>query len=141
MTDHDLMDQFIKTNRSYKRTVHRKLDEVGMHAGQPFVLLDVRAHTGVFQKELSINRRVQPATVTNMLARMEKAGLIQRRHDEADQRRVKVYITKEGDEACKVAESILSGVETGALAGFTDAEREQLLALLKKLEENFGRME
>ena len=46
--------------------------------------------------ELAERLRVQPATITNALKRMERSGFVDRRHDNDDQRVWRVYLPVEG---------------------------------------------
>jgi DNA-binding MarR family transcriptional regulator len=56
----------------------------------------VARQDGLTQSEIANQLAVQGATVTNMLQRLEEAGLVTRRRDPDDNRLVRVYLTEAG---------------------------------------------
>jgi DNA-binding MarR family transcriptional regulator len=66
------------------------------HPGQAFCLRMLGANDGVTQRDLAEAMQLSRPAVTTMLQRMQKAGLIDRRPDEADQRLMRVYLTDDG---------------------------------------------
>jgi DNA-binding MarR family transcriptional regulator len=71
-----------------------------------------------------------------MLKRMEKAGLVERRHDEQDQRVSRVYLTDAGRDIRDALETVWRDLEERALSGFSVEERESLSQLLIRMQEN-----
>lgn len=53
-------------------------------------------NSGVTATELSEKMNVKPPTINPLIAHLEKAGLIERKHDENDRRFVIIELTKEG---------------------------------------------
>lgn len=65
----------------------------GLHPGQDNLLMLLWAHPGLRQAELARRLGVEPPTVTRMVQRLERAGLIERQSDPHDARLVRVRTT------------------------------------------------
>jgi len=68
------------------------------HPGQAFALRMLGANDGISQRDLAEAMQLSRPAVTTMLQRMQKAGLIDRRPDERDQRVMRTYLTDQGRE-------------------------------------------
>jgi DNA-binding MarR family transcriptional regulator len=71
-------------------------DQVDIPRGQAGLLCVVAKQDGLTQSEIADQLSVQGATVTNMLQRLEEAGLVKRVRDSEDNRLVRVYLTEAG---------------------------------------------
>jgi DNA-binding MarR family transcriptional regulator len=108
--------------------IHTLLEGLGLYRGQPPVLQALWEQEGLMHTELARRLRVQPATITKMLKRMEKAGFIERRPDLEDQRVSRVYLTHAGRSVRTGVQHVWRQLEDEAFAGFTSEER----ALLRR---------
>jgi DNA-binding MarR family transcriptional regulator len=91
---------------------------------------------GLTHTELSRQLRVQPATITKMLQRMEKAGFVERRHDPDDQRVSRVYLTPAGWAVREDVQQVWRRLEEEAFASFTGEERVLLRGLFLRIRDN-----
>lgn len=83
--------------------------------------------------ELSAAAMVSSAALTNRIDHLVDKGLVERAVDPAHRRRVLISLTDDGRElADRLVEHHLAGEER-QLAGLTDAERDQLVGLLRRL--------
>ncbi|MBU0596068.1 MarR family transcriptional regulator [Candidatus Bipolaricaulota bacterium] len=114
------------------------MEKLGLHRGQGFALIHLWHHDGVPQRELSQAMHVSPASVTTMLQRMERDGWIDRQRDEADQRVVRVFLTKKSKGLRAKARTVFREMEEELASVYTDAERETLERLLMKLHDRFA---
>ena len=73
-----------------------------------------------------------------MAQRMEAAGLLLRRSDPGDRRRVLVSLTDAGRRAAREVPVLLDAVSEEALTGLSDAERATLTGLLQRVSANLG---
>ena len=94
----------IESFRAFKRAMmlHRRLlmatfAEEPMHPAQAGCLQVLAHHDGISQSDLAEMLHVSRPSVTTMLQRMEQAGTIERRADEADSRITRVYLTEQGN--------------------------------------------
>lgn len=116
--------------------MHVLLVDVGVYPGQPPLLFILNKESGLSQKELAARLQIKPATLTVMLGRMEKAGLVMRHQDEEDQRISRVFITEEGRDAFKMAENVMREIDTEMFTGFETEEREKLKEFLGRIRDN-----
>jgi DNA-binding MarR family transcriptional regulator len=65
----------------------------GLHPGQDNLLVLLWSHPGLRQAELARRLGIEPPTVTRMVQRLERAGLVERQHDPHDARLVRVRAT------------------------------------------------
>ena len=100
MTRHPLQKtlshKLARVSRLFRARAHQRLDQIGLYGGQQFVLCALWAEEGITHSELARRLHIQPATVTNALKRMERAGLVDRRRDPDDQRVSRVFLTPAG---------------------------------------------
>ncbi|NLX36915.1 MAG: MarR family transcriptional regulator [Chloroflexi bacterium] len=76
--------------------VHRGIESFGLYRGQPRVLRLLWEEDGLTHSDLASRMRVQPATVSKMVQRMERSGFVERRRDPSDERVSRVYLTGRG---------------------------------------------
>ena len=97
------------------------------------VMLAVSQQPGIEQMEL-INAAVSTkATLAEMLARMEKRGLIQRKLGSEDRRRRFIYLTPEGEAVLEAAIPVASDVDSAFLSRLSPEEQSELVKSLKIL--------
>lgn len=113
-----------------------RLDKIGIYPGQPPVLFYLLKEDGQSQKELAQKIMIQPATITVMLKRMEKANIVERRVDSNDQRVVRVYLTDEGKKIGEKAKGIFEEMGKICFANFTKDEEIILRRLLMQMKDN-----
>ena len=119
--------------------LHSLLDEIGLYPGQSRLLFVLVHHgDGLSQKEISEKLNIAPATLTVMIKRMEKEGLISREPDPSDQRISRVYITDEGRKVFKKSLVILDTISNDCFGSLTVEEKEELHFLLKKVKDNLS---
>ncbi|WP_197717060.1 MarR family winged helix-turn-helix transcriptional regulator [Glycomyces terrestris] len=88
-------------------------------------------------KEISADMMLSSGGLTGRLDKLEAAGFVERLPDPGDRRGLKVRMTDLGREVIEDSVRIGIAVQDEALSVLTDAEREQLAALLKKLHAGF----
>jgi DNA-binding MarR family transcriptional regulator len=76
--------------------------------------------------------------MAQLLARMERDGIIRRKPDPADGRSSLISLTARTMKLIEPARAIMAQVNRDALAGFDDDEVRQLVALLQRVIANVG---
>ncbi|WP_329340625.1 MarR family transcriptional regulator [Streptomyces sp. NBC_00663] len=122
--------------RLHRKAAGRLLRGLGLHAGQELVMMHLWERGPARQSELIRLLGLDPSTVTKMLQRLEQAGHIRRLPDPADRRAVLVEATDAGAHLLTEVEKAWGALEENTLTGLTPAERDQLLDLLVKVENN-----
>ena len=112
--------------------------QLGLTAGQPKILYILRRGDGLVQKRLAELCGVTQPTLTGVLAGMEKKGLVRRERAAAEGCRtaVRVFLTEKGRGTADVLEARVEELEARGFAGFSPAERAEILETLCKITEN-----
>jgi DNA-binding MarR family transcriptional regulator len=126
--------------RGFARLSESRLKPLGFGVGQLPVLIALQNGNASTQRELARFAKVEQPPMAQMLARMERDGLIHRTRDPADGRSSRIVLTKAAQERMPEAIATLFQGNREALIGFTDAEAVQLLDLLTRLIENLDRI-
>lgn len=132
-----LLAQVCKLHRA---RAHTLLERLGLYHGQPPVLFALWQQEGLTHSELASRLHVQPATVTKMIQRMEKAGFVETRPDPEDQRISRVYLTEAGRAIQADVRAVWRALEGETFTGFTTEELELLRGFLLRMRENLLRV-
>lgn len=132
---------FLEVIRLHHVRAHRLLEEINLYPGQPPLLFTLNKDNGKSQKELAEILRIKPSTINVMIKRMEKEGLIQRRHDKKDQRISRVYITDKGQKICKDANKMMQKIESEMFLNLTKEEKIILRRLFLEVKANLSALE
>jgi MarR family transcriptional regulator, transcriptional regulator for hemolysin len=126
--------------RGFARLSEARLKPLGFGVGHLPVLValdDGRAST---QRELARFAKIEQPPMAQMLARMERDGLIRRAPDPADGRSAKVTLTRAAKARLPDAIAVLVKGNREVLHGFNTEEAAQLVALLTRLIANLDRV-
>ena len=141
LLDQQLCFATYRASRALIRTYGPLLEPLGLTYPQYLALLALWEADGVSVKQLGARLSLDSATLTPLLKRLERQGLVERQRDSADERVVRVTLTKKGRAlhtkargipsalACRVADV----TDQGALARISKL-REELQALADRLE-------
>jgi DNA-binding MarR family transcriptional regulator len=88
------------------------------------------------QAELAQNLDLTPMAVATLVDRLEAAGWIARRPSETDRRANTIVLQPRAEVALDKAMAVSDRVQDAALAGFSAAERRQLVAMLQRVRAN-----
>jgi DNA-binding MarR family transcriptional regulator len=100
------------------------------------VLIELFEQDGLRGGDLAERLGVEPPTVTKMLRRLEKCGLVERRLDSRDARSFRVYLTGEGRSLEEPLARCWERVEERTFAGMSIGERQTFRRLLAKVRSN-----
>lgn len=131
-----LMEQF----RKYQILMHQGMRRFAPrgpkedpHHGQGKVLVMMSENDGVSQKLLTEQSGIRPASLSELIIKLERNELVERRRNEEDKRNMDVYLTEDGKE---LAETIKSRKDESADFLFdvlSEEEKETLSVLFDKL--------
>jgi len=117
--------------QAYRGLLDDLMDRMGLHRAQVNVLCRLFVQDGMTQTEIADQLSVQGATITNMLQRMEEAGLVTRRRDREDNRLVRVYLTDMGRKQERAITEQAMRVEQSVFEGLSADERATLRRMMK----------
>ena len=129
----DVFRALMRTVKLNGRLLMKALSQKGGHPGQAGCLWALGAREGISQRELADMVQLSPPTVTAMLQKMERAGLIRREADGGDQRITRLYLTDPGRElnhALRVAHGEYISTTIGSMSAKDRRELARLLGLL-----------
>ncbi len=122
--------------RALARRADAKLRDIGISTSQFSVLAALKDGAPLTQKELAQLANVEQPSMAQLLARMERDGLIRREADPNDGRSSLISLTDNATSLFSPVRAILFQGNQDALLGFNDSEVEQLVALLQRLISN-----
>ncbi|MGI3776476.1 MAG: MarR family winged helix-turn-helix transcriptional regulator [Janthinobacterium lividum] len=120
-------------SRGFARLSEARLGPLGFGIGHLPVLVALRDGRAGTQRDLARFARIGQPPMAQMLARMERDGLIRRTPDPEDARSRRVTLTEAALSRLPAAVATLFQGNRDALRGFTDEESAQLVALLARL--------
>jgi MarR family transcriptional regulator, organic hydroperoxide resistance regulator len=127
-----------KTYKAVNADLTRRLEGHGVHPGQDYVLEQLWREDGQPVGVLAERVGIEVPTLVRTLTRMEAAGLVRREADPQDRRRVRVVLTDRGRELERIVPPILAEATEAATAGLPERQRDQLVRLLREVQENLA---
>jgi DNA-binding MarR family transcriptional regulator len=134
----DFMRLIWRLDHALQRRSKRMEAELGVTGPQRLVIRIVGRFPGVPAGHLAKLLHVHPSTLTGVLARLEKQGMLRRRLDPRDRRRVSLSLTEAGRAVNVATEGTVESVVETVLATLTPAAVEGARQVLGTLA---GRLE
>lgn len=119
----------VAAHRVRTHTDRRGLVVAGITTAQAGALFVIADRPGVTQREIAKALKLRESAVTGMIARLHRAGLVERRYNSSDQRARSWMLTQTGQEALQSLRTVLDEVN-GRL---TDALGEEEFYRLDRL--------
>jgi len=116
----------------------RALAPIGVTAHQGNMLLNCARHEGNTPAELAALNGLYVSTITRMVDRLEKKGLLTRTRSQEDRRQVILRITPKGRAVLRKGIPIAQRVALHAWRGVTEQERKTLRNIVYKILGNLG---
>ena len=105
----------------------------GMGSGQGRLLYLLNKMDGASQTDLVNILDSRPASVSDLIGKLEHLELVDRRRSGNDRRKVNLFLTQKGKETVSGVENARKDLLSDVFAGFTEEEVEQFSFLLAKL--------
>ena len=128
--------RILQIHRAHRNRAEYAFNELGLHTGQEWALFELWNEEGLTQSELANNLGVEPPTITKSTARLEKAGLVERRQDPEDARVSRVYLTPAGRALQGPVREVWDRLEAQTVQGLSDVEIVLLRRLLDQVYDN-----
>jgi DNA-binding MarR family transcriptional regulator len=112
----------LKLNRELRREIH----SLGVTGGKVALLVQVQQAPGIGMRELAARERMSVPGMSKFVARLEEAGLLERREVGGDRRRVGLHVTAAGH---RVLRSVKSKRTAWLAARLRSLDEEQLAAI------------
>ena len=127
-----------RTARSIKRALDAKLAEYNLTASQYVVMSRLFEEEGIKHNELGVRLNMDNPTITGIVDRMERDGLLQRRRDKSDRRVVRLYLTDVGKELIQEIEHFARETDEEAWSGISATQRKETLKNLDIIWKNLN---
>ncbi|MDX2287526.1 MAG: MarR family transcriptional regulator [Hyphomicrobiaceae bacterium] len=118
-----------------------EMGEEDLTPRQYAVLVAISQNEGLSQTNLVDLTGIDRSTLADIVRRMLKKGLVQRRRTKEDARAYAVKLTEQGRRVLKSAEPMARRVDQRILEALPSEERERFIADLAKIVEVLGRLE
>ncbi len=135
-SDHQNVDQIRQFNRFYTRQIGLLND---CFLGKPFSLPEIRILYEISRQDsptagaLAEYLRMDPASVSRILSRLLKQGLLQRQPDRSDRRRKRLQITPQGAAELEALNRLSQEHIGSMIAPLTQDQREELVAHMNRI--------
>ena len=132
---------FSRIARGLARVGDARLRPLGFASAQLPVLTALKDGARLSQGELARWARVEQPTMAQLLARMERDGMIRREPDPDDRRSSLVSLTEAARDRLPAGREILRQGNREATRGLSDQEVETLIGLLRRVLANVEEMD
>jgi DNA-binding MarR family transcriptional regulator len=112
------------------------LDRMSVYGLRPvdFSLLSLVSHNpGITSRQLCAALGILPPNLVKLVADLDKRGMLQRKPHPTDGRAIGLHLTADGRKMMREAEASARDLEDRVASPLTPAERDTLIALLKKI--------
>ncbi len=136
MDDKELLNLFTDMVRAHTAYMDRQLASLKLSNGQGGVISVLGRNGPLTQNELARFRQVTPATISIMLDRMERDGLVVRGSIFGGGRANLVQLTDEGQRMYRLLDEFMEGEPRVVFAGLDPEEKQEAAELFRKLTDN-----
>ena len=126
--------------RGFARLSEARLQPLGFGVGHVPVLVALQDGRASTQRDLARLAKIEQPPMAQMLARMERDGLIRRTPDPDDGRSSHITLTETARSSLPAAVATLLQGNCDALSGFTEEEAMLLVGLLTRLIANLDHL-
>jgi DNA-binding MarR family transcriptional regulator len=133
---HEIANELRPVLLRLSRELRREIHSLGVTGGQVSVLTAIKHNPGITAARLAELERISAPAMSNHLARLEKAGLIERSRGGIDKRRVGLSLTSEGEKVLRSVRKKRTAWLAERLGRLSHTERvavERALPALEKL--------
>lgn len=130
--------KMMRISLMHRITIEKATIEKGLYFGQFPVLDFVTKNNGCTQAQLAQHMQVSAPSVARSVARMERAGLIERVGDENDRRCNQLSVTEKGIKTANFCRAHIEASNGKMLEGFSHEEIDVLSTYLDRIIENLS---
>lgn len=135
---YELRNLMFRTEMARRRKLQPVWAGMGLIAGQPRVLSQLKLKDRITQRELSDACSIEPATLSRALDRLEDMGYIVRNENPGCRRSYLVVLTEDGKRAAEQVHQIFRDIEDEMMQGFSQEEMQTLYGFMMRIYENLS---
>jgi MarR family transcriptional regulator, organic hydroperoxide resistance regulator len=137
-TDKCIFFQLAKASQTGTKFLTSKVSGLNVTPVQAMIIGFLAEEDQVTAGELGKKVELDSATLTGILDRLESAQIIERKGNPGDRRSVKIHLTPQGWDIAGETKILIEKANQEFLKSFTEAEKENLRNLIKKLRESLA---
>lgn len=137
MSDGSLPFTDVELMRQMRRCNHLLYHKFSLNFSQNRILSVLNREGPMTQKALMCQMQIQPGSLSEVLAKVEGAGLVERRRCEDDRRNLEIRLTQEGVKQAEAFERDRQDMAQLLFATLDNGEKQQLMNLMTKLHEHW----
>lgn len=122
--------------RSFSRALEARIKPRGIGLGQWYFLRELWEEDGLAQGDLSWRVGMTAPTTVVAIRRMVKDGLVVRKQDQGDRRKVRIHLTRRGRELRDELLPMAFDVNNIATEGFSKKEIKQFRSYVERMKRN-----
>ena len=128
---------FTKITNNFRYQFESKMNEIGLHGGQVFILVSLWKNDRQNQIDLATELNLSAPTIYKMVNSLIKGGFVKCFKCKKDGRMMRVHLTQKGIEYQKLVEEKYVEFEKDFFSNLTDTEKLIFIQICDKLKENF----
>lgn len=128
---------FSEVTNFYRNEFEKRLNEIGLHSGQVFVLQLLYLEDGQSQIDLAKKLNLSPPTINSMVKSLEKNSFVKSKKCKMDGRVMRVFLTTKATEFQETIREKWLQFDEDFFSSLTPTERLVLFQLLEKLKSDF----
>ena len=137
MSEYNLPFTDVELVRQIRRCSHLLYHKFSLNFSQNRILSLLNREGPMTQKALMGRMQIQPGSLSEVLAKVEGAGLVERRRCEDDRRNFEIRLTEEGVQQAEAFERDRQDLAELLLETLDDSEKQQLMHLTTKLHDHW----
>lgn len=141
MKDEEIVELFFEVNRLNLQWGKRQVKSMNPYRGQYRTLCTLEQAGTLQQKELAHILEVRPASVSEILTKLEQKGWVERFADPKDKRVSLVTLTETGRLQARKKQQERAKFHSGMLSALTGEEKEAFVRILQKIRQYYYREE
>src|SRR5215471_13797663 len=115
-----------------------RMHTLGLTSADAGTLRIVQAKEGISQQALGTELGVAPSRLVALIDDLEQRGLLERRDQPDDRRSYGLYLRSKGQDVLRLIGQIAREHQQALCAALTEKERDELVALLKRIADQQG---
>lgn len=136
MLDQEVHFQLMRAFHYSYKYIMRRTQALGLCPGQPKILEYLLEHDGCIARDICEGCVLDKSTMTSLLARMERQGLIVKEEDPCDKRAARIRLTDRGRDMADRVKEIFRATDAWTLRDMPEADRRRLTRLLQTVISN-----
>ncbi|WP_438276013.1 MarR family winged helix-turn-helix transcriptional regulator [Nitrobacter sp.] len=132
----DFLFTLFEVQRLLRLFADKQASRYGLNRAQWAVLAKLERTEGLKQADVAEMMEMQPITLTRLIDKLCKAGLIERRGDETDRRINRLYLTKAARPLLAQLAVLRGEITRAALADISLSDAHRLIAQLETVKDN-----